>query len=388
MTTQRNHHDAIVIGAGVVGCGIAHALSLRGLDVALIDRGEVGQGTSRNTFAWVNATSKVSDEAYFELNAHGAALYRELACEWGERRIGLHRNGMIEWCGPADQIQLDALRARAERLKAWDYPVAWLTRDDLAATEPHVSFEEGAQGLYAFADCSLDVSTFLRFIVERLRANGAGVIERCGAIELIADDDGKVRGLETEGGRLATEHVVVATGPDTPEVLSALTGHEGFSSRFPMQRAPGLLVRTPPDNPRQLVRHVLYGAIAGVHIQQTPEGGYLIGSDDTDGLVSEDRSKERLRQAATELLERTRRLIPSFEGTVLLDQCELGIGVRPVPADEKSIAGPMPDADGLYIACTHSGVTLALVLGKLLAECIDTGTVPAQLAPFGFSRFQ
>ncbi len=113
-----------------------------------------------------------------------------------------------------------------------------------------------------------------------------------------------------------------------------------------------------------------------------------MGSDGTDGLVSEDRSQEKMHQAAHELLERTQRLIPSFEGTALLDRCELGIGVRPVPTDEKSIAGPMPGADGLYITVTHSGVTLALVLGKLMAECIDTGAVPAQLAPFGFERFQ
>ncbi|MEE8296207.1 MAG: FAD-binding oxidoreductase [Hyphomicrobium sp.] len=388
MTTKQNHPDAVVIGAGIVGCGIAHALSLRGLHVALIDRGDIGQGTSGNTFAWVNATSKVNDEAYFQLNARGAALYRELACEWGERRIGLHPNGMIEWCSPADQAQLDALRARADKLKAWGYPIGWLGRGDLVAMEPHVRFEEGAEGLHAFADTSLDVPTFLRFIVERLRANGAVVLEHSGDLELIADDDGKVLGLETEGGRLHTERVVVATGPDTPEVLSALTGHEGFSSRFPMQRAPGLLVRTPPGNPRRLVRHVLYAANAGIHIQQTPDGGYLMGSDGTDGLVSEDRSQEKMHQAAHELLERTQRLIPSFEGTALLDRCELGIGVRPVPTDEKSIAGPMPGADGLYITVTHSGVTLALVLGKLMAECIDTGAVPAQLAPFGFERFQ
>ena len=33
--------------------------------------------------------------------------------------------------------------------------------------------------------------------------------------------------------------------------------------------------------------------------------------------------------------------------------------VRPMPADGRSIVGPLPGADGLYVAVTHSGVTLA-----------------------------
>lgn len=48
----------------------------------------------------------------------------------------------------------------------------------------------------------------------------------------------------------------------------------------------------------------------------------------------------------------------------------------------------MPSAEGLHIALTHSGVTLALALGELIADSIDTGTVAPQLEPFGLERFQ
>lgn len=64
------------------------------------------------------------------------------------------------------------------------------------------------------------------------------------------------------------------------------------------------------------------------------------------------------------------------------------VGVRAVPADGKSIVGPMPGARGLHIVVTHSGITLAPVLGELVAESIDTGTVPLPLAPFALERFQ
>ena len=380
--------DAVVIGAGVVGMGIARELCERGIAVALIDKGAVGGGTSAHTFAWINATAKTNDEPYFRLNQRGTQAYRTLARQFGERRIGLHPIGMLEWASPDHDGRLEALRARAERLSSLGYPIAWVTRDELVAMEPHIEFGEAVEGLYAMADAWLDVAIFVSFGVDRLRAKGSEVFEACEALRLIIDDDGKVSGVVTTAGRFTCEHVVIATGADTPEVLSALTGYEGFSSRFPMQRAPGLLVKTPPDESFRLVRHALYDGDTGIHLRESSDGGLLLGSDDTDGMVERDSPPEQVRKAAGVLLERTKRLIRRFAGAALLDECELGIGIRAVPADGKSIAGPMPVSDGLYIALTHSGVTLSLVLAELLADAIEHGTVPAELAPFGISRYQ
>ena len=131
----------------------------------------------------------------------------------------------------------------------------------------------------------------------------------------------------------------------------------------------------------------------------------LIGADDTDGVIGdgEDASTlrsgtygsatlgpapEAAREAARALLERTRALIPRFEGASLIERCELKLGVRPMPADGKSIAGPFPDSPGLHLAITHSGITLSPAIGTLLAEAIVTGSVPSALEPFGFERFQ
>ena len=79
-------------------------------------------------------------------------------------------------------------------------------------------------------------------------------------------------------------------------------------------------------------------------------------------------------------------LIPCYEdGELLLD------AVRSVqeeePADDHSILGPLKDAPGVYVAATHSGVTLALAIAELLAEEITSGMAPAALAPFHPARF-
>ena len=389
MTDTQRPYDDVVIGAGAVGCGIAYALCLQGRRVALVERNHIGGGTSRNTFAWVNATGKVVDPAYYRLNADGTLMYRELAREHGEHRIGLHPTGMIEWANPTDQARLNNLLGRAKILDADGYPARLVNSAELRALEPHIRFNDDDQGMYALADAWLDVPTYLGFLVERIRAMGSTVLEECAVHELIADDDGKIEGVTTAAGQLACSQVVVAVGPDAPEVMTSLTGFAGFATRFPMHRAAGLLVSSPPDLNYRFARRILYSSDAlPVHLRETPDGGLLIGADHTDGMVSEDNSPENVRAAVTRLLEDTRNIVPAFAGADLIDQCSWGIGVRAVPADEKSIVGPMPGSPGLYIACTHSGITLSLVLGKLLAQTMVSGAAATQLQPFGFERFQ
>jgi glycine/D-amino acid oxidase-like deaminating enzyme len=54
-----------------------------------------------------------------------------------------------------------------------------------------------------------------------------------------------------------------------------------------------------------------------------------------------------------------------------------GVCVRPMPADGQSIVGWLPGADGLYVAVTHSGVTLAAHLARLITAELVSGTPAA-----------
>ncbi len=61
--------------------------------------------------------------------------------------------------------------------------------------------------------------------------------------------------------------------------------------------------------------------------------------------------------------------------------------VRPMPADGQSIAGWLPGCRGVYLAVTHSGVTLAAQLAGLITAELVTGTAPAELRPYRPARF-
>ena len=46
----QNICDVVVIGAGILGCAVAHEVANRGLKVSLLDAGAIGQGTSGKEF--------------------------------------------------------------------------------------------------------------------------------------------------------------------------------------------------------------------------------------------------------------------------------------------------------------------------------------------------
>ena len=388
--------DAIVVGAGIVGAGAAFALARAGRRVALLDAGTASSGdrgpdgASGASFAWLNATAKTEREDYHRLNAGGVERYRALAREFGEARLGLHPTGMIAWGNGDDGVRRKALRTQVARLLEWGSPVMPLDERGLRSLEPHVAFSHGAEGFLAYGDGWLDVPRAIGLFVEEVRGAGGTVLEGgAGRVHGLArDDGGSVRGVELDGARLDAPAVVIALGPDTEGRLRAWLGANELGNRPFLVRRPGILVDTPPTGPFRLVRHVLYTGDNAFHMRPEPAGGLRIGSEDAD---PETEHPDDLPQRVVALLARARALLPGLGGDlplpVLRESCKVRIGVRPVPADDRTIIGPVPRVPGLYIIATHSGVTLGPHLGALAASEIVRGRMAPELAPFRFDRF-
>ena len=381
--------DAVVVGGGIVGTTAGFFLARQGLKVAVVERDSLACGTTSKSFAWINGTSKTADEKYHRLNARGLVAYGELAVEFGEDALGLNAVGTLNVVRKSDTAGYGAAQEQARKLEAFGYPSAWIDGQALRAMEPHVTFPDDAEAIYAMADCCLNAPQFVRFMAQQIEAMGGTVFESCGARSLEARDDGQVTGLVTEKGTLRSEQILIAAGPRTPEVLSNLTGYDGFATRFPLHRVPGLLVRTPNHRPHQLIRHVLYMS-TGTEIHMLPDfnGGLKIGSDDTDGMVDENSSPDHLHNVAGILLDRAKNLLPGFMGRDCLDQCEMTVGIRPYPKDGHSLAGALPGAQGLYLIATHSGITLSPAIGQMMAALMTTGDTPDMLKPFSLDRME
>jgi glycine/D-amino acid oxidase-like deaminating enzyme len=120
-----------------------------------------------------------------------------------------------------------------------------------------------------------------------------------------------------------------------------------------------------------------------VNARPTGTGGLLLEHQDMAETIAFDTITDPPPPGAVELLRRARRLVPGLDNIGLrgADIC-----IRPLPADGYPIVGWSPEIDGCYVAVTHSGVTLAPYLAKLVAnEVLDDADEP-MLAPYGPQR--
>ena len=104
-------------------------------------------------------------------------------------------------------------------------------------------------------------------------------------------------------------------------------------------------------------------------------------------MVEADHDPYDYQEPARILLDRLIQRIPALASMPDSQAFNLRIGVRPYPNDGMSFAGAFPGAEGLYLAVTHSGVTLAPALANLMTELMQTGKTPAALKPFALDRY-
>jgi glycine/D-amino acid oxidase-like deaminating enzyme len=147
----------------------------------------------------------------------------------------------------------------------------------------------------------------------------------------------------------------------------------------PGATAPGLVVRVGPVKSAGLAR-VLHTP----EVCLRPHSDGLLHLEAPDAAVDLHTPEAELQRWAAELLRRAQRTVRGLDSASVV---ECRVCVRPMPVDGQSIVGPLPGADGLYVAVTHSGVTLGAHLAQLIAGELATGTAAAELTPYRPERF-
>jgi glycine/D-amino acid oxidase-like deaminating enzyme len=178
----------------------------------------------------------------------------------------------------------------------------------------------------------------------------------------------------TDRGELAVGAVLVCVGPATQRFVETL----GLT--VPVDRVPGFLAVT--SAPAERLERVVHAP--GVHLRPDASGGLLLGAEDVDAPAARATAPADLAALAQQLLERAGRAFPAARACSIVDS---RIGVRPMPGDGHTIAGPLAGVANAWMIATHSGMTLGALLGRLIAEEIVRGVTSPVLAPFRPSRF-
>lgn len=354
----------VVVGAGIVGSCLAHELARAGERVVLADGGVPGGGASAASYAWLNSNG-FDDHCYHALRVLGMSAYRDLAAALGTGEW-LHETGSVRVA--VSDTDAKELRARVARKRAAGYPAELLGPRAAARTEPalrRLPAEPAAIASFP-AEGYLDTATLIACLLEEFRGLG-GVVARARVVALLGDG----AGARTTDGDLAADRVVVCTGADTGLLREA---GFGLAARGP----DGATVITAPVPVR------MRGLIRFPDLTVRPDGGGRLLLHATD--IDERLGPAGLADAsAAELAGRARTWLGLAASD--LDVAEVRVSARPYPPDGLPVVGPVPGAPGAYVVCTHSGVTLAAVLARLVTAEIRTGEADPLLDPYRPGRF-
>ncbi len=226
--SQPSAHDVVIIGGGITGAGIARDLSLRGLSVLLLEKGDWGAGTSGSS-SWM---------------IHGGPRYLEF--DWDTTRLSTKDAGHIVTIArnivyrvvfiipvlPHDRNNIERMETamevydRFQPLKKSHSHVR-LTAEEAKQVEPGLTDE--MIGAVTMEEWGVDPHRLVFANVQDAVAHGARALNHTRVVELVKDG-GAVIGVRyrTADGTTSEARarvVVNAAGPWVPEV-SSMAGME------------------------------------------------------------------------------------------------------------------------------------------------------------------
>ncbi|MBF8175382.1 NAD(P)/FAD-dependent oxidoreductase [Streptomyces olivaceus] len=371
--------DVVVVGAGMVGAACALYAAREGLDVVVVDRGQVAGGTTGAGEGNLLVSDKEPGPE-LELALLSAGLWTGLAEELGRETEYEPKGGVVVAETPE---ALAGLETFAAGQRAAGVSALGVTADRLHDLEPRlapglagaVHYPQDAQVMPALAAAHL------------LRASGARLRTGRTVTGVLRGPGGAVRGVRTDRGDVHAPAVVNAAGPWGGEVAALADVH------LPVLPRRGYVLVTEPLPPR--IRHKVYAAdyVADVAsdsaalqtspvVEGTAAGPVLIGA--SRERVGFDRSVSL--PALRALAAGATRLFPFLARVRAL---RTYAGFRPYLPDHLPAIGADPRAPGLFHACGHegAGIGLSTGTGHLIAGLL-TGAAPAlDLTPFRPDRF-
>ena len=409
-----------VVGAGIVGAATALALAADGHAVTVIDRGEVGAGTSFGNAGGIvggavtpTATPGVirSIPAYL-FDRNGAAVLRPAyvlqALPWLARFIAAGRPERVASIAAALQPlvsnAVQAHHALAGMSNALDFiqPVGWLkvfssqaafsktalerelmtrhgahfkvlTASEVAALEPGLSKDAYSCGLFqpdsGFVNYPMALA---QAYFEGALARGARHLQQ-NVQEITPLTDGGVT-VRTEQATHRFDSVVIATGAWSKQFATQLGDHvsldteRGYHLSLAMTEGP-LLTRPVSFPEKDCVLSPMHDGIT------------VVSGDELAGLTAPPDFR-RIRS----LLPFVNKVLP---GTRLQTVQREWMGHRPSTPDSMPVIGRSPRCRDVLYAFGHGhlGLTLSAITAQLIADLASDRAAPFDLNPYRINRF-
>ncbi|MFW5941832.1 MAG: NAD(P)/FAD-dependent oxidoreductase [Chloroflexota bacterium] len=349
--------DAIIVGAGIIGCSTAYHLAKMGVtDVILLERDRVGAGASSQSAAMLSLQF-CQDELTVRMARYCYDRYMAF-----EEELGVSTDFRpTGWMYVATEASADRLRQQVAMLQKAGVSSELLQPDDVRRLFPELNTEDIVLGSWGAEDGPFDPHMIMWGYLRRARDLGVTVHEGV-AVEEILLEDGAVNGVRTDDGPVYSRVVVNAAGAWAGEIAN------GAGLSLPLQNATRSIVVTNPIAAIPHDRPFVEDLEKEWYVR--PEGeGVLMGM----GRRPVTELEIDLDEAQVEaIIDTAMHRLPLLQEASILTAWT---AVRPMTRDGLPIVGVAGSVPGLIHNCGWGGIgiIMAPLAGQLVAEIIANG---------------
>ena len=346
-------HDIIVVGAGIIGCAIAHELARRGASVQIVDERATGMGATHASAGMLAPYIEAGPGGpLLDLTVRSLQLFDEfIARVTSESGISVayQRCGTLQIAFTADEML--ELRNTAARLEAQGVSAGIVDAQTARVEEPYLS-EDVIGGLVVSTHGFTAPGDLTRALVAAARRHGAQVIEGS-AVRRITHGTGELI-VETDRGSLSGTAVVLAAGS-----WSSRVEIEGVTTRTPVRPIRGQLLHLGWKGP--VLHRVTWSR--GCYLVPWDDGTLLVGATVEDAGFEERTTVAGVR----DLLDAACEVVPHAWTAGFLGA---RAGLRPATSDHLPMIGASSIVPNLMYATGHyrNGVLLAPLTAQRVAS--------------------
>ena len=351
----------VVVGAGIVGASLAYHLQRGQAQVTLLDKEpNPVDGATANSFGWITVNPD-SPQAYITLRQQAIADWHRLDEEL-KGQLKLNWSGALTWRDDPTETE-----RMANRLMEAGYAVRVIDQPHIQRLEPNLK-KVPSRAMWAQDEGAIDPQLTLPGLITAARRVGVSCQLENEVVSLQVSGS-RLTGVLTAQGVIHADLVILATG------VAATTLCQPLAVHLPLTNSPAILVAFRTARPfvnRIVSSPMLELRVASPTLTLCAEE-YLDDSIENNPQVIARRSLDTIKA--------------QWHHTESLALTTVRVGSRPMPADGLPLIGRISSIDGLYVSVMHAGVTLAAVVGRLVACELLSDQEEALLAAYRPTRF-